>query len=106
MATSAAVSGYDSVRRKGRIIMAIQNQVPLLYDENEKSNSFAWEKMIEQEQPDLIQVWGTEFTHGLCALRVAGEIPLNKFIAGYLQSIARHYLAGMTAYQLKKISYN
>lgn len=102
VATSAAVSDTIRLEEKDVVYYAIPNQVPLLYDENEKSNSFAWEKMIEQEQPDLIQVWGTEFTHGLCALRVAGEIPSIIYMQGYLQSIARHYLAGMTAYELKK----
>lgn len=102
VATSATVSDTIRLEEKDVVYYAIPNQVPLLYDENEKSNSFAWKKMIEQEQPDLIQVWGTEFTHGLCALRVAGEIPSIIYMQGYLQSIARHYLAGMTTYELKK----
>lgn len=102
VATSAAVADTIRLEEKGVVYYAVPNQVPLLYNENEKSNSLAWGKMIEQEQPDLIQVWGTEFTHGLCALRVAEGIPSIIYMQGYLQSIARHYLAGMTAYELKK----
>lgn len=101
VATSAAVADTIRLEEKGVVYYAIPNQVPLLYDENEKSNSLAWKKMIEQEQPDLIQVWGTEFTHGLCALRVAEDIPSVIYMQGYLQSIARHYLAGMTESELK-----
>lgn len=101
VATSAAVADTIRLEENGVVYYAIPNQVPLLYDENKKNNTLAWKKMIEQEQPDLIQVWGTEFTHGLCALRVAGEVPSVIYMQGYLQSIARHYLAGMTTYELK-----
>lgn len=102
VATSIASSDMVQLEENGVIYYGIPNQVPLLYDENEKSNSLAWKKMIEQEQPDLIQVWGTEFTHGLCALRVAGGIPSVIYMQGYLQSIARYYFAGMTKLELKR----
>lgn len=101
VATSVPVSETIRLEEKGIVYYGIPNQVPLLYDENKKSNSFAWQEMIEQEHPDLIQVWGTEFTHGLCALRVAGDIPSVIYMQGYLQSIARHYLAGMTNSELR-----
>ena len=101
VATSVAVSDTIRLEERGVVYYGIPNQIPLLYDENEKSNSLAWKKMIEQEHPDLIQVWGTEFTHGLCVLRVAGDIPSVIYMQGYLQSIARHYLAGMTNSELK-----
>lgn len=101
VATSVAVSEMIRLEENGVVYYGIPNQVPLLYDENIKSNSLAWKAMIDQEHPDLIQVWGTEFTHGLCALRVAGDIPSVIYMQGYLQSIARHYLAGMTNAELK-----
>lgn len=100
VATSVAVQDTIRLEENGVVYYGIPNQVPLLYDENEKNNSFAWKKMIDREQPDLIQIWGTEFTHGLCALRIAGDIPSVIYMQGYLQSIARHYLAGMTNSEL------
>ncbi len=88
----------------GITFFVLPNNPPILYDENEKSNIKYWEELLKQETPDIIQVWGTEFTHGLCALRVAKQlsIPSVIYMQGYLGSIARHYLAGMTHKELKK----
>lgn len=101
VATSIATSKTLRFEEDGIVYYGLPDQVPLLYDENRKENSQAWKEMIDKEQPDLIQIWGTEFTHGLCALRVAGNIPSVIYMQGYLQSIARHYLAGMTHKELK-----
>ena len=75
---------------------------PILYNENKKKNILAWTKLLEEEKPDLIQVWGTEFTHGLCALRQAKNIPSVIYMQGYLGSIARYYQAGIAYKDLKK----
>ena len=81
---------------------ALPDQVPLLYDEKKPGNIQAWRKLLAEIQPDLIQVFGTEFSHGLCALREAHGIPSVIYMQGYLGSIVRHYLAGMTANELKR----
>lgn len=102
IATTAAINKTWRDEENGVIYYALPNQVPLLYDENNSQNIEAWKKMIATEKPDLIQVWGTEFTHGLCALRVARNIPSVIFMQGYLGSIARYYLAGISHEELKK----
>ena len=83
---------------------ALPDNVPLLYNENKKRNVRAWQSLLEEEKPDLIQVWGTEFTHGLCALRLAKSlnIPSVIYIQGYLGAIARYYLAGISYSELKR----
>lgn len=81
---------------------ALPDTFPSLYNENKKSNIRAWQKLIEEEKPDLIQVWGTEFTHGLCALRLAKNIPSVIYIQGYVGSIARYYQAGIPYNELKR----
>lgn len=81
---------------------ALPNNVPLLYNENKKSNIRAWRQMIDEEKPDLIQVWGTEFTHGLCALRVANNIPSVVYMQGFVGAIAKYYQAGISYTELKK----
>jgi glycosyltransferase involved in cell wall biosynthesis len=101
VATTAAIHEIFKGEEEGIVYYALPNQVPLLYDENRAENQLAWKTMLEAEKPDLIQVWGTEFTHGLCALRVAGDIPSAIYMQGYLGSIARHYLAGMTQKELR-----
>jgi glycosyltransferase involved in cell wall biosynthesis len=102
IATTAAVRETFRGEEDGVVYYALPNQVPLLYDENNAQNQLAWKTMLDAEKPDVIQVWGTEFTHGLCAQRVAGNIPSVIYMQGYLGSIARHYLAGMTQKELRK----
>lgn len=81
---------------------ALPDNVPLLYNENKKINVLAWENLLEEEKPDLIQVWGTEFTHGLCALRLAKNIPSVIYIQGCVGAIAKYYLAGISYGELKR----
>jgi glycosyltransferase involved in cell wall biosynthesis len=102
IATTAAISETIRLEENGIAFYALPDQPPILYNENKESNIRAWQKLIDDEKPDLIQVWGTEFTHGLCALRLAKGIPSVIYMQGYLGSIARHYLAGMTHDELKK----
>lgn len=102
VATSVSEDKTVRIEENGVIYYGVPNQVPILYNENAEKNRDAWKQMIELEKPDLIQVWGTEFTHGLCALRVAPQIPSVIYMQGYLGSIARHYLAGLSCEDLKK----
>ena len=88
--------------KDGITYYALPNTYPLLYNEKRKGNIQAWKKLLETEKPDLIQVWGTEFTHGLCALRLTSDIPSVIYMQGYLGSIARYYLAGIDYKDLKK----
>ena len=88
--------------KDGIAYYALPDNYPLLYNENKKSNICAWKQLLESEKPDLIQVWGTEFTHGLCALRLAKNIPSVIYMQGYLGSIARYYQAGIAYKTLKK----
>ena len=88
---------------KGNITYyALPDTYPLFYDENKPGNIRAWQALIEAEKPELIQVWGTEFSHGLCALRVARGIPAVVYMQGLLKSIAEVYRAGISERDLKK----
>ena len=102
VATTAAVSEAVSVTENGVKYYALPDQPPSLYNENKETNIKAWQKLFELEKPDLIEVWGTEFTQGLCALRAAKGIPSIIRMQGYLSVIARHYLAGMTPGELRR----
>ncbi len=103
VATTASVSEAVKVTNEaGTVFYALPDSVPLVYNENKSGNIAAWKKLLSDEQPDLIQVWGTEFTHGLCALRVAGDIPSVIYMQGVLEAIARYYTAGIPNKELKK----
>ena len=100
--TTSAIVEPICEEENGIAFYALPEQLPINYNENRPSNIQAWQKLLDDEKPDLIQVWGTEFTHGLCALQIAEAIPSVVYMQGYLGSIARHYLAGMTHDELKK----
>lgn len=102
IATTYWVKEIVSLEESGIRYCALPDTPPILYNENKQSNISAWKKFIEDVNPDIIQVWGTEFTHGLCALRTAKNIPSVIYMQGYLTSIARHYFAGITEEELRR----
>lgn len=51
-----------------------------------------WKKLISEISPDIIQVWGTEFTFGLDVIKAAGDIPVCFYIQGVMESLVRHPL--------------
>jgi len=66
------------------------------YNPDDSENQKAWEHIIDDFKPDVIQLWGTEFSHGLCALKVAKDIPSVVYIQGMVSQISRHYLDGLS----------
>ena len=103
VATTLKIKEIVKHEEDGVIYYAIPDNYPLLYKENKKSNIIAWKQLLLTENPDLIVVWGTEFTHGLCALRIAKElgIPSVIYMQGLLRTIARFYRAGIPYEELK-----
>ncbi len=67
-----------------------------VYDYRSKKNIESWKRIIEKTSPDIIMIWGTEYAHGLCALRAAGKIPSVIMIQGIVDTVAKNYLGGMT----------
>ena len=102
IATTLPIKKTVRYEKDGVTYYALPNTYPLLYNENKKSNVRAWQALLDTEKPELIQVWGTEFTHGLCALRLTQNIPSVIYMQGYLGSIARYYQAGIDFKDLKK----
>lgn len=87
---------------KGTVFYALPDSPPINYNENKKKNIEQWRRLILSERPDIIQIWGTEFTHGLCALRVCGNVPGVIYMQGVLDAIARYYYAGISETELKR----
>ena len=102
VATTAKRKDRFEYRSDNISYFVLPDEPPILYNENKKSNIAAWRKLIEDVKPDIIQVWGTEFKHGLCALREAGNIPSIIYMQGYLRAIAKYYTAGISYDELKK----
>lgn len=72
------------------------------YDYKSPNAHKYWREIIEKECPDVIELWGTEMPYGLAALDEARDIPAVVYIQGILESIGRHYRAGMTDVELRK----
>ena len=60
----------------------------------------AWEAVIEDFRPDVLMIWGTEYTYGLCAMLSAPAVPAVIMIQGLLGSIKRYYLGGLSGREL------
>ena len=55
-----------------------------------------WRKIISKVNPDLIMIWGTEYSHGLAALSMAEGIPSVIFVQGLIELVARYYDSGIS----------
>lgn len=48
--------------------------------------------IIDEFSPDVIQIWGTEFTFGLDVIEAAQNIPVCFYIQGVMESLVKHPL--------------
>lgn len=53
--------------------------------------------IIDAFSPDVIQIFGTEFTFGLDVIRAAGNIPVCFYIQGVMDSLVKHPLGDLPA---------
>lgn len=65
------------------------------------ANKHAWEEIQSIYRPELIHVWGTEFSHGYLALQVMKGIPSVIYMQGVMRQIARYYISGMSPKDLR-----
>lgn len=75
---------------------------PIKYNPNKKSNVEEWKQLVSQFNPDIIQIWGTEFAHSLGCIRHIKEVPIIVYIQGIMSQLAKEYLAGMNIKELQK----
>jgi len=68
---------------------------PNEYDHKNSKNTGEWEALFAKEKPDIIQIWGTEYKHGLAAVKAANGIPCIIYMQGILEAVARYYEAGI-----------
>ena len=72
-----------------------------IYDSDDSFNQEQWTNVIADFHPDVIHIWGTENAYGLCALKVAKNIPSVVYIQGVMHEIYKHFLDGID-YQTQK----
>lgn len=66
------------------------------YDYKDEFNQSSWHKVVDDFNPDVIQLWGTEYPLGLCVQTVAPEVPSVVYMQGQMSMIANHYLDGIS----------
>ena len=98
VATTAKVKKTISFERDGITFYVLPDNVPILYNERKPTNLAVWLDFIKNQGPDVIQIWGAESSPGLCAIKTGKQlgIPSVIYMQGYLGSIARYYLAGIS----------
>ena len=55
-----------------------------------------WLEIKDAENPDLVHIHGTEFSHGLAYLKACGSENVVVSIQGVMTEIAKHYLDGLS----------
>lgn len=61
-----------------------------------------WETLFRDFQPDLIQVWGTEYAAGLDIVQAAGDIPVLFYIQGVAQAIQMYPNGGIPGGEFRR----
>ena len=56
--------------------------------------------LIDEFSPDVIQIWGTEFTFGLDVIEAAADIPVCFYIQGVMDSLVKHPLGDVPSFPL------
>jgi glycosyltransferase involved in cell wall biosynthesis len=102
IATIGNVKEILKIEKEGIVYYLLPGGTTTKYRCNNIRHLNDWKQIIEECKPDLIQVWGSEFQHGLAALRVAEDIPAVIYMQGLAESLSRYYFAGMTQKELKK----
>jgi L-malate glycosyltransferase len=100
--TTAQVKTILTLEEDNIVYCVLPGGYPSEYDYQSDANRKNWAFIKDKYQPDIIQVWGTEYTHGYLALQVFDKTPSVLYMQGLLESISRYYLAGMTTKELRK----
>lgn len=95
--------GHAYFDKNGIGYYTLPNDSSEIYNYHSRRHYREWEGVILREKPDLIMIWGTEFSHGLCALKVAQAfgIPAVIEMQGIVAMVERHYLGGMTKQEIR-----
>ena len=62
------------------------------YDSESLQNRKLWHEVIDDFNPDIVQIWGTEYALGLCVQKIAQNIPSVVYMQGQMAMIANDYL--------------
>ncbi len=82
----------------------------MIFDKKDKDKEYlydAYRKIVDEEKPDVIHIWGTEYEHSYIMMQVLKEIGIEKkavvSIQGLVGYYAKHYKAGLSEKLCKEI---
>ena len=64
IATTSRVKAMRTIEEHNVTYCLLPGGYPIEYDHADTGNRRSWEFMKEKYRPDILQIWGTEFTHG------------------------------------------
>ena len=67
-----------------------------LYQYKKTDNIELWKQIAEAFQPDILHIWGSEMTHGLCAMSAMPNVPAVVYLQGLMAQIYKHDEAGIS----------
>lgn len=73
------------------------------YRVNSKKNIKLMNMLINEVQPDLIHIWGTEGNIGETIINLKTKIPIIITMQGFLYSISKHYFDGIHFHEVLKM---
>lgn len=65
-----------------------------------RQNVALWRQVVEEVRPDLIQIWGSEFTDGLDLLEAAPGVPAVLYTQGVITAIDKYPNGGLPLREL------
>ena len=74
---------------------------PSSYDYKNAENIRQWEFVKKDFNPDIIQLWGSEFAHSLAAISTINDVPSIIYVQGIKSAIGKYYSGGMTQEELR-----
>ncbi len=72
------------------------------FNANKHSNKNYVKKILDEEKPDLMHLWGSESQLGLAFIRSAKAIPTVVYLQGVMKSVVEHYFESTTRKSLQK----
>lgn len=67
-----------------------------------EENCNKWARVIDDFHPDIIQIWGTEYSDGLQVIKCAGKIPCVLYIQGVVTALNKYPLGNLKYSELVK----
>lgn len=65
-----------------------------------RKNVMLWRQVVEEVRPDLIQIWGSEFTDGLDLIEAAPGVPAVLYTQGVITAIDKYPNGGLSLKEL------